>query len=185
MAKNSNGTELVKLSLQFFGEGNDDPEDDFEEEFFDDEDEYTDEEDADEEADDETDDEAEETEDGADADTADDAGDSAGGGNDGDADLISELRALGYVGNDLASLTKDMKTKREARAAQDAKSEGAAAKAAGKSHIRSGNPGKGANGAGTGGITEKQVSRFAANTGSSKEEARRVLSKHARLINGH
>ena len=184
MAKNSNGTELVKLSLQFFGEGDGDPGEDFEEEFFDDEDEYMDEEDADEEADDETDNEADEdTDDGAETDTADDAGDSASGGND--ADLISELRALGYVGNDLASLTKDMRTKREARAAEDAKAEGAAAKAAGKSHIKSGNPGKGASGVGTGGINEKQVSRFAANTGSSKEEARRVLSKHARLINGH
>lgn len=99
-------------------------------------------------------------------------------------DLISELRALGYVGNDLAALTADMKKKREAQAAQDAKREAAATKAAGKNHIRSGKPGKSASGDGTGGVTERQVEHFVSLTKESRESARQRLTRHARLIEG-
>ena len=99
-------------------------------------------------------------------------------------DLISELRALGYVGNDLAALTADMKAKREAQEAQDAKREAAATKAAGKNHIRSGKPGKSASGDGTGGVNERRVISFAESAGVSKERAREMLAKHARLIEG-
>jgi hypothetical protein len=176
---------LLRLSLQFFGEDDDNAGEDFDDEFFEDED-YEDEE-----QDTETDADDENAESGTDESDTEDDSDSgaADGGTDNDtgtdADLISELRALGYVGNDLASLTKDMKAKREAKAAADAKAEGAAAKAEGKSHVKSSRPGKSASGDGTGGITERQVDRFVSITKASRESARQTLSKHARLIEGH
>jgi hypothetical protein len=99
-----------------------------------------------------------------------------------ESELISELKALGYVGNDIKSLTADMKARREKKAEQDAAKEKHATVSASKSHIRSGNPGKGASGDGTGGISERQVIGFAERTGCTKEEARRLLGKHARMM---
>ena len=86
------------------------------------------------------------------------------------------------MGNDIASLTADMKQKREAKAAADIKAQKSADKADGKAHVRSGAPSKSASGDGTGAISERQVVAFAERTGCSKEEARRVLAKHARLM---
>ena len=100
------------------------------------------------------------------------------------ADLISELRALGYVGNDLAALTADMKAKREAKAAQEAKAQAKADRVDGKAHVRSSVPGKSASGDGTGGVNERRVISVAENAKISREEARRMLAKHARLIEG-
>lgn len=197
---------MLKLPLQFFGE-NGGGDDDFTDEFFDDDvPEYYGADNAeDESAEDGAADSANDATDNADdaTDNADDASDSANdaddnasdaedntsGAEDGRSetsndDLISELRALGYVGNDLASLTADMKQKREARAAQDAKTEAAATKAASKSHVRSSVPGKSATGDGTGGVTERQVAQMVESTGCSKETARELLAKHARLIEG-
>lgn len=206
---------LLRLSLQFFGEGDDvdadDPDngdaddsgdayDDFEEEFFGIDDDLDEGDDADDGADDDADD-------GADGDADNGAGDGADDGADKDpssvgeptpspegegkaegatanVDLISELRALGYVGNDLAALTADMKAKREAKAAQEAKEQAKADRADGKSHVRSSVPGRSGSGDGTGGINERQVERFVSITNASKETARQRLSKHARLIEG-
>lgn len=204
---------LFKLSLQFFGEDDndflddvdtDDPDDtdgdfdnadgDFDEEFFD----------GDGDLDDGADDGAGDSADG-DADNG--AGDGADDGADKDpssvgeptpspegegkaegatanADLISELRALGYVGNDLAALTADMKAKREAKAAQEAKAQAKADRVDGKAHVRSSVPGKSASGDGTGGVNERRVISVAENAKISREEARRMLAKHARLIEG-
>ena len=200
---------MLKLPLQFFGE-NGGGDDDFTEDFFEDIPEYYETDEGEEDAaDDDADDSAD---DGADNDADNDADDNADDGANGGADngsdggsddnadtdtqsenddaqganddLISELRALGYVGNDLAALTADMKKKREAQAAQDAKREAAATKAAGKNHIRSGKPGKSASGDGTGGVNERRVISFAESAGISKERAREMLAKHARLIEG-
>jgi hypothetical protein len=190
---------LLRLSLQFFGESGDPEEkdDDFDDEFYDEnesDDEESDFENENDGADDGADDDADDgTDDGADDDADDGANDGAGDGGDNNTskddpgangDLVSELRALGYVGNDLAALTADMKAKREAKAAQEAKAQKAADKADGKAHVRSGVPGKSASGDGTGGINERQVARLAENTGCSKEEARQRLARHSRLISG-
>lgn len=202
---------MFRLSLQFFGEnGGEDKEDDFTDEFFDDdvpeyygadnaEDEIVEDnaadnaDDADDNADDadDADDNANDADDNADDadDNANNAEDNTSGAENGTSetsnnDLISELRALGYVGNDLASLTADMKQKREAKAAEEAKAQKAADKADGKAHVRSGAPGKSATGDGTGGISERQVAQMVESTGCSKETARELLAKHARLIEG-
>lgn len=201
---------LFKLSLQFFGEDDndflddvdtDDPDDtdgdfdnadgDFNEEFFDGDGDLDDGADGD--ADGDADDEADgDVDDGADSD-ADDGADGeadnvAQSANDdaqsANGDLISELRALGYVGNDLAALTADMKAKREAKAAQEAKAQAKADRVDGKSHVRSSVPGKSASGDGTGGVSERRVISVAENAKISREEARRMLAKHARLIEG-
>ena len=185
---------MLRLSLQFFGEVDevdaDDPDngdaddtgdayDDFEEEFFGIDDDLDESNDAD-----------NDTDDGADSGADSDADNGADDGADNDADngadgdLISELRALGYVGNDLAALTADMKAKREATAAEEAKAQAKADRADGKAHVRSSVPGRSGSGDGTGGINERQVERFVSITNASKETARQRLSKHARLIEG-
>ena len=198
---------MLKLPLQFFGEdGGGDEDNDFTDNFFDDGSDYYDTDEFDDDGDPDDDADADlDVDDGVDGDAdniaqganddaqdanddAQDANDDAQGANN-DAqgandDLISELRALGYVGNDLAALTADMKAKREAQEAQDAKREAAATKAAGKNHIRSGKPGKSASGDGTGGVTERQVEHFVSLTKESRESARQRLTRHARLIEG-
>lgn len=198
---------LLKLSLQFFGEDDkdflddvntDDPDDtdgdfedadgDFDEEFFD---EDGDLDDADDNADDGADNDASDTDNGADKDpasvgelTPSPEEESKAEEATANADLISELRALGYVGNDLAALTADMKAKREAKAAEEAREQAKADRADGKAHVRSSVPGKSASGDGTGGVNERRVISVAENAKISREEARRMLAKHARLIEG-
>ncbi len=169
---------LVKIPLQFFGE---DAEDDFEDDFSED-----DEEDNEEEEDFGGGDDAE---DAQDADPEEDKGneDEDGGKQDeGDATsaLIAELKANGYVGDDLAALTSDMKKKREARETADKSRERREANAEGKAHVKSSRPGKSATGGSGGAFTERQVAGLAERTGCSKERARELLAKHARLING-
>lgn len=196
---------LVRLSLQFFAEGDDDGGDDFEDFFDDDVPEYygsdNEEEESDnaEDKDEDTAEEDEAIEEGSDegfededggkgflddaADAQEDAAKEDGAGDEPNNDLIAELRALGFVGNDIASLTADMKAKRERAAEEAAKNERAADKADGKNHIKSSKPGRSASGDGTAGVNEKRVVDFASRAGVSKEEARRVLSKHARMMN--
>ena len=167
---------LVKIPLQFFGESEDDFEDDFEE---------IDEEDEEEDEDLGDGDDAEDAEE--DANPEEDKGNEDGGKQDeGDATsaLIAELKANGYVGDDLAALTSDMKKKREAREAADKSRERREANAEGKAHVKSSRPGKSATGGSGGAFTERQVTGLAERTGCSKDRARELLAKHQRLING-
>ena len=178
---------LIKIPLQFFGEDDEDLDDGY----FDDDDGYFDDiPDTEEDYPDETEEGGDGSDDGADESATENAEASDAPeqekedakGTTEESELISELRALGYVGDDIKSLTADMKARREKRAELDASKERRAVNSAGKSHIKSGRPGKGASGDGTGGVTERQVIGFAERTGCTKEEARRLLGKHARMM---
>ena len=116
----------------------------------------------------------------AEGDSADPGADAGADG--GNADLISELRALGYQGDDIASLTADMKRKREEKQSRGASAERRAVNSASKSHLKTSAPGQSAGGDGTGGITERQVEEFSSRTGCSKDEARRLLAKHSKFM---
>lgn len=173
---------LVKIPLQFFGE---DAEDDFEDDFS--EDDEIDEEEDEEEDDLGGGDDAEDAQGADPEEEGQDSEDEDGGKQDeGDATsaLIAELKANGYVGDDLAALTSDMKKKREARETADKSRERREANAEGKAHVKSSRPGKSATGGSGGAFTERQVAGLAERTGCSKERARELLAKHARLING-
>ena len=170
--------ELVKISLQFFGE---DGEEDF--------DDYDD--DWDEEEDEELDEDEDNAKDGVD-DASEDDGDEGGDDappeergadekgeevNETDA-LIAELKALGYEGNDLKSITASMKKKRE-----DAESEERrAANTEGKGHVKSGKPSRSANGDGMAGFTRRDIEEMKAaiGNGCTDERARRALEKRIR-----
>ena len=169
---------LIKIPLQFFGE-HDDGDD------FDDDLEYEDEENAedyDDEEDSDSSTEDEEDIDGSDGDKdADKTADGGKAAND-HADLIADLKALGFKGDDLDALKADVKARREAKEKGDSAEERRAAQAEGKSHIKGSKPQKSAGGDGTGGVTERQVVAFAERTGCSKEEARKLLTKHSRMI---
>lgn len=161
---------LIRIPLQFFGDPGDD--DDFTDDFYDDDEALAD----DSEDPSDSDESGENDNDGAE--TAD-----TNTASEDDVDVVAELKALGYVGTDLKELAKDMKRKREDNAAQANSAERKAVKAEGKSHIKSGNPGKSAGGSGTGVITERMVSSFAERTGCTKEHARELLGKHSRMMN--
>ncbi len=169
---------LIKISLQFFGN---DPEDfeDFDEEY-EDEEELGGGDDAEDADEDSADPEGAEQDDGGDDEENGGAEQSQEG--DSSADLISELKALGYVGDDLAALASDMKTKREAKAADDKSKARKAELAASKAHVKSSKPGQGANGDASGGFSERQVSSFAEVAGCSKEEARKLLRQQMKLM---
>lgn len=169
---------LIKIPLQFFGEPDDGDD-------FDDDLEYEDEENAedyDDEEDSDSSTEDEEDIDGSDGDK--DADKTADGGKAANAyaDLIADLKALGFKGDDLDSLKADVKARREAKEKGDSAEERRAAQAEGKSHIKGSKPQKGAGGDGTGGVTERQVVAFAERVGCSKDEARKLLAKHSRMI---
>jgi hypothetical protein len=170
---------LIRISLQFFGK---DPEDfeDFEEEY-EDEEELGGGDDA-EDADEDDAGPEDEEQDG------DDSPEENGGGQaeDGDdnADLIAELRALGYVGDDLKALASDMKTKRETKESDDKSKSRKADLAASKAHVKASRPGQGASGEASGGFSERQVSSFAEVAGCSKEEARKLLRHQMKLMGG-
>ena len=171
---------LIRISLQFFGA---DPEDDFE----DFEDEYEEEEElgGGDDAED-----ADEADAGPEDEEQDDGGNAEenGGGQseDGDdnADLIAELKALGYVGDDLKALASDMKTKRETKESDDKSKSRKADLAASKAHVKASRPGQSANGDASGGFSERQVSSFAEVAGCSKEEARKLLRHQMKLMGG-
>lgn len=178
---------LLRLSLQFFGETADDDFEDFE-----DVDDVEDTYDDFEESDNEPEDDDYETEDDEDEDAESDKGDDAASNTDeeepaktsnGSDALLDELRMLGYVGDDIAAITADIKAKREARQSNNASEERRAKNAEGKGHIKSGKPGKSASGDGTGGVSESRVIDFAARTGRSRSDARQILAKHAKSWN--
>ena len=170
---------LIRISLQFFGE---DPEDfeDFEEEYEDEEElgGGDDAEDAD-----EDDVGPEDEEQDGDGSTEENGGGQAEDGDD-NADLIAELRALGYVGENLKALASDMKTKRETRESADKSKSRKADLAASKAHVKASRPGQGASGEASGGFSERQVSSFAEVAGCSKEEARKLLRHQMKLMGG-
>lgn len=170
---------LIRISLQFFGA---DPEDDFEDfEEYEEEEELgggDDAEDADE--DNDAGPEDEEQDDG----NAEENGGSQSEGESADADLIAELKALGYVGEDLKALASDMKTKREAKDADNKSKARKADLAASKAHVKASRPGQGASGEASGGFSERQVSSFAEVAGCSKEEARKLLRHQMKLMGG-
>lgn len=190
MMKMEDMKKLIKIPLQFFGEGGGDLDDGFDDEFDDEFDDGYGYEDGD--ADGEDGDSGNEggDADGEDGDAGEGGGEGEGSADNGKAkdpdhsDLIADLKALGFVGDDLEAIKADAKAKREAKERGDAASERKAAQAAGKSHIKGSKPQKGAGGDGTGGVTERRVIGFAEKTGCTREEARKTLSKHARMIQG-
>lgn len=177
---------LLRLSLQFFGEDADDFED-FED-VDDIEDTYDDFDESDNEPEYDDDEIVDEEKDDAESDKGDNAASTTDeekptNTSDGYAALLDELRMLGYVGDDIAAITADIKTKREARQSNNASEERRAKNAEGKGHIKSGKPGKSASGDGTGGVSESRVIDFAARTGRSRTDARQILAKHAKSWN--
>ncbi len=176
---------LIKIPLQFFGESEDDFEDDFEE-IDDEEDNEKDEEeelgegeDAEDAEDNAADPEGEESKDGDG-----EKGTATESDGNGETQLIAELKALGYVGDDLASLASDMKTKREAKDATAKSKQRQADLKASQAHIKGAKPGQGATAGAGSGFTERQVSDISTRTGCSKDRARALLAKHHRLMNG-
>lgn len=145
---------LVKIPLQFFGKSDDGDE-------FDDDLGYEDE-DAEDYEDEEDEDGDGSTEDDGDTDGSDgdeDADDAADGGKTaGDhADLIADLKALGFKGDDLNALKADIKARREAKEKGDKAEERRAAQAAGKSHIKGSKPSRGASGDEMEGFTARDI----------------------------
>lgn len=173
---------LIRLSLQFFGG---DPDEDFDEyeddEDLDDEDlddEYLDEEEAEskeEETSDGGDDENAGAEDAENDENADESADDT-------AALIAELKAAGYVGDDIKSLTADIKKKHEDASGKAAAAERAAANKEGKGHVKSGKPSKSASGDGMAGFTHRDVEEMKRAIGPhcTEERARRALEKRIR-----
>ena len=133
-------TKLIKIPLQFFGA----PEDDFDDDLG-----YEDEESTEDYSEDEEEpgDDTVESEDNNAEETAEDD----------HSDLIADLKALGFKGDDLASLKASVKARREAKEKGAAAEERAAAQAAGKAHVKSGKPQRGASGEGLDGFTEKDI----------------------------
>ena len=170
---------LIRLSLQFFGEPNEDLSDDFDE-YEDDYDEYPEDEEA---VDEEPEDEEEDDSDvggGEDTDTEDE--ENAEERADDTAALIAELKAAGYVGDDIKSLTADVKKKREDASNKAAAAERAAANKEGKGHVKSGKPSKSASGDGIAGFTHRDIEemKLAIGPHCTEERARRALEKRIR-----
>lgn len=144
---------LIKIPLQFFGEPDDGDD-------FDDDLEYEDEENAedyDDEEDSDSSTEDEEDIDGSDGDKdADKTADGGKAAND-HADLIADLKALGFKGDDLDALKADVKARREAKEKGDSAEERRAAQAAGKSHIKGSKPGRSASGELLEGFTARDI----------------------------
>ena len=161
---------LLRIPLQFFGESGDDFEDDFE---------YEDEASED--------NDAPEDEDGDDGDgNADDAADggSEGGKKEDHAELLADLRALGFKGESLEDIKASVKARREAKEKSDKSEERRAAQAEGKSHIKGSKPRKGADGSRAEGVSERHVRALSETIKSTPQRARTLLEKHSRLING-
>lgn len=174
--------QLFRLSLQFFGDAPEDSDEDFEDDFFEDDEE---EEESGEDLGGGDDTEEEEKEnDPEEEEETDEDGTKGTDPEDEKSAVIKELKALGYVGDDLASLSSDMKKKREEREAQGKSRERSEKNAEGKAHIKSSRPGKSATGGASSAFTERQVSALAERTGCSKERARSLLSHHMTLMNG-
>ena len=175
---------LIRISLQFFGESD---EEDFEDYFDEDEDLYDDE------------DLEDEDEDGvAESDNADvaDGGTEDGDSGDGESvdgeddaekngdinELINELKASGYEGDDIRSILADVKKKREKTGERVAAAERAAANKEGKGHVKSGKPSRSASGDGMAGFSRRDIEEMRAALGPNctEERARRALEKRIR-----
>lgn len=181
---------LIRLSLQFFGEPDEELDEDFNE--YDEDDEYLDdEEELDEES--EGEDAEEESEEEEDSDGGDDEDADAEGGENDDKDkepenvddtsaLIAALKAAGYKGDDIKALTADVKKRSEDASKKNNAAERAATNKEGKGHVRSGKPSKGANGDGMSGFTRRDVEemRRAIGPNCTEERARRALEKRIR-----
>ena len=164
-----NEISLIRIPLQFFGESGDDFEDDFE---------YDDggSEDL----------EVNEDNDGGDDDgDADDVEKASSKGTNADhADLIANLKALGFKGDSLEEIKASVKARRESKEKSDASDERKAAQAEGKSHIKGSKPRKGADGSRSEGVSERHVRELSETIKSTPQRARTLLEKHSRLING-
>lgn len=198
--------DLVKISLQFFGENgdiDDDQDDDFDDAFDGVDDEIPEHwgEDDDDDLDDEGDDQdADDQGDGDDQDEDDKGEDSDADGGQENTDvksaeekdeggeqsetaaLIAALKAAGYKGDDIKALTADVQKRNEDASSKAAAEERAAANKEGKGHVRSGKPTRSASGNGSGGVSERRVAAFAERAGCSREEARKLLYKHASMM---
>ena len=104
------------------------------------------------------------------------------GADDAQAELISELQALGYVGDDLASLVQDMRRKREDAKAAEASVERRARNAESMGHISSARPQRSVALDGADGFSAKQVRNLQQSLGCSYEKARDLLAKQVRAI---
>lgn len=169
---------LIKIPLQFFGESGEDDYDDFDDEYEDEEDEDADS-DGDEDSEDADGNDADGDANEDDGDGGEDKGEESG---DETADLIAELKALGYEGDDVKSLTASIKAQRERDAKTNASAERRATQAAGKAHVKSATPSKSATGDGMAGYTSRDVEemRQAIGKGCTKERARNALEKRLR-----
>lgn len=145
---------LVKIPLQFFGKSDDGDE-------FDDDLGYEDEdaEDYEDEEDEDSDGSAGDDGDSDDSDENENADDAADGGKTANdhADLIADLKALGFKGDDLNALKADVKARREAKEKGDKADERRAAQDAGKSHIKGSKPGRSASGELLEGFTARDI----------------------------
>ena len=182
--------ELVKISLQFFGEDAEDDFDDYEDDWDEEEDEGEPNEDkadsdadnGDDKSDDDVDDEdaSDDDEDNKSEDDTpekEDADEKGEEVSETDA-LIAELKALGYEGNDLKSITASVKRRREAAEAAERR----AANREGKGHVKAGKPSKSASGDGVSGFTQRDIEEMKAaiGNGCTDERARRALEKRIR-----
>lgn len=163
---------LIRIPLQFFGGGDGD---EFDDDLGYEDDEY----------DSYGEDDGEEAGDGGDSGAASGEGDSEDDSATGDeADIIAELKAAGYVGDDLKSLASDMKRKREGDEKRAASKERAATNRAGKEHVKSGKPGRVASGEGMSGFTERDLAEINAclknPTRGEKGRARSALERVVR-----
>ena len=104
------------------------------------------------------------------------------GSDDAQAELISELHALGYVGDDLASIAADMRRRREDAKSMEASVERRAKNAESKGHISSARPQRSVALDGADGFSAKQVRNLQQSLGCSYEKARDLLAKQVRAI---
>ena len=189
---------LVRLSLQFFGEPDEELDEDFGEydeydEYLDDEEELDEEsegEDAEEESEEEdsdgSDDEDAESGDGEEDDGQSEEQDAQKDGEeqeeDDTAELIAALKAAGYKGDDIKALTADVKKRSEDASKKDNAAERAAKNNEGKGHVKSGKPTKSATGDGMAGFTRRDIEEMkrAIGPNCTEERARRALEKRIR-----
>lgn len=178
---------LIKIPLQFFGEGAEDFDDDLDgdesyDDGFDDEDTEENETEDGEDAPPTDSDGGDANEDGASDGTDDNAG--SGSATDENNELMVELRALGFSGDDLTALIADMKAKRKDKEKAAAAKARQADLAQGKAHVKGSKPSQRATGGGAAGVSDRRVSDFAERMGCSKQRARELLEKHAKKIGG-
>lgn len=95
------------------------------------------------------------------------------------SELIRELHLLGYAGDDPSTLARNIRERRESTLSE----ERLISNRDGKGHIRSLHR-TAAMPSSSDGISERQVLLFSETAGCSRDESRRLLAKHARLMRG-